>query len=140
MKITTITCEHTRQVTQFNPVRFAISADLTEKDDPEKCAKDLQRLVLMITYKDDPKQKDHLISSLCPKEDTKQTDPIRAETSKPNETTEAEAKEKIAKMNELKKVVGKSELIAERPKTGMNKIPTPPREPMGGNDEEMPNF
>lgn len=120
MKITTITCEHTRQVTQFNPVRFAISADLTEKDDPEKCAKDLQRLVLMITYKDDPKQRDHLINSLCPKEDAKQPEPVKAEIKKPTATAETEAKKKISEGKALQEKTKKSSITTE--------------------EEEMPNF
>lgn len=64
MKVTTITCEHTRQVRQFEPVRFSITAELGEKDSPVAAAKELQRLVLMICYKDDVKQRDHLIASL----------------------------------------------------------------------------
>ena len=64
MKITTITCEHTRQVRQFEPVKFAITAQLSEGEDPISCAKELDRLTLMVIYKDDPKQRDFLIAKL----------------------------------------------------------------------------
>ncbi len=66
MIIKEITCSHTRQVTQFNPVMFSITAQINENDDPEIAAKDLQRLVLRVVYKDDVKQRDHLINTLAP--------------------------------------------------------------------------
>lgn len=64
MKVKTITCEHTRQVKPFEPVRFAITAEIGEGENPIEAAKKLQELVLMVIYKDDAKQRDHLLQSL----------------------------------------------------------------------------
>lgn len=75
MKIITIKCEHTRQVIAFNPVRFEIGATLTDGEDPIRAAKELQRLVLQITYKDRPIERDSLIRKLVdcePKVENKQ--------------------------------------------------------------------
>ena len=63
-KITSVTVEHTRQVQQFNPVRISLTADIREGEDPQVVAKEVQRMVLMLTYKDDAKQRDMLIAGL----------------------------------------------------------------------------
>lgn len=64
MKVKLITCEHTRQVRQFEPVKFSITAEIGEGENAYEAAKKLQELVLMVTYKDDPKQLKHLVDSL----------------------------------------------------------------------------
>ena len=66
MKIKEITCSHTRQVQQYTPATFSITAQIDENDNAEEVAKDLQRLVLRVLYKDDVKQRDHLINTLAP--------------------------------------------------------------------------
>lgn len=98
MKIKTITVEHTRQVTQFNPVRFAITADITEGEDAEVAAKELQRLVLMVTYKDDVKQRDHLINSLV----YPGGKPNNIGFAKPQETPNFDSVKKPISINDIK--------------------------------------
>ncbi len=68
LKIKEITCSHTRQVQAYTPATFSITAQIGENDDPEVAAKDLQRLVLKVLYRDDVKQRDHLINTLAPED------------------------------------------------------------------------
>lgn len=64
MKITKISFEHTRQVQPFTPAKFSVEAEVTENEDVAKAAKELQRFVIMVLYKDDIKGRDHLINTL----------------------------------------------------------------------------
>lgn len=64
MNVITITCEHTRQVRQYEPVRFSMTAQINEGEDPIKCAIELQRIVLMATYKDSPSELKMLLEKL----------------------------------------------------------------------------
>lgn len=68
MKIITIKCEHTRQVYKFQPVKFELTAQLEEGDDPVRMASELQEIVLRVIYKDNPKLRDLVISQLLNEE------------------------------------------------------------------------
>lgn len=83
MKVTTITCEHTRQVKPYEPVRFAITAEIGDTENPIEAAKKIQELVLMVTYKDDAKQRDHLLKSLIYDTGTKPTNGTVSKTVPP---------------------------------------------------------
>lgn len=64
MKLTSITIQHTRQVRQYEPLVVSISADLDSNEDIMEASKELQRLVLMVAYKDKPVERDMLIKAL----------------------------------------------------------------------------
>ena len=76
---------HTRQVTQYHPATFCIEAEIDPTQDPIQCAKALQELVIKVLYKDDAKQREHLINSLVypegktPKELNNEDSPISKE-------------------------------------------------------------
>ena len=64
MKIKSITCQHTRQVKQFEPAVFSMTADITEDEDPMIAAKQVQDIVIRVLYKDDITQRDKLLHQL----------------------------------------------------------------------------
>ncbi len=65
MKITKIEYSMTRQITNFHPASYTISADLAEGDDVEKCCKELQEMTIRVLYKDSVVMRDSLIKQLC---------------------------------------------------------------------------
>ncbi len=65
MKIKSITYSMTRQVTNFHPASFEISADVLEGENEQEVARELQRLTIRILYKDRPIERDSLIKQLC---------------------------------------------------------------------------
>ncbi len=65
MKPTSITIQHTRQVRQYEPVVISITADLKPGEDIMKASTELQKIVLRIIFKDQPKTRDEIIKVLC---------------------------------------------------------------------------
>ncbi len=55
----------TRQIQQFHPANFEISADITEGENEQEAANELRRLVIRVLYKDKPIERDSLIKQLC---------------------------------------------------------------------------
>jgi len=64
MIIKTISCSMTRQVQAYQPATFSMQAELADGEDPQAAAKELQRLVIKVLYKDSQILRDELISKL----------------------------------------------------------------------------
>lgn len=86
MKIKSIEYSMTRQVTNFHPASYTISADLSDGDDLQKCCKELQEMTIRVLYKDSPVMRDSLIKQLCGTENVT--------INKKNTTNLSETKEK----------------------------------------------
>jgi len=64
IKVTSIYCEQTRQIRSYEPLKYGITAEILEGHDPLDAAKELHSLTLKVLFRDDIKQRDHLIATL----------------------------------------------------------------------------
>lgn len=83
LKITSVTCSMTRQVQAYSPAQFSMQAEVPEGADPEMVARELQRLVIRVLYKDTAKVRDALIEQIVDCGQNKQSTSGGAE-SEPN--------------------------------------------------------
>jgi hypothetical protein len=65
LKITKVSYSMTRQVTSFHPAVYSMEAEVSEGQTAEQVALELQKMVIKVLYRDQQKQRDMLIESLC---------------------------------------------------------------------------
>jgi len=76
LKITKVSCSITRQVQQFQPVVFSMEAEVPSGGNPEEIAKELQRIVIRVLYKDSPVLRDDYIKKIIDCDKSQKVSPL----------------------------------------------------------------